>query len=354
MGSVLEWVAANGDVIKTVLSSGLVLALLGGGVRLLRRAWNDYHGRGRAVLVRRSGSRLVGWIEQVQERVFPADECDPRGVLGKRIERSRFSLMGQPKSDEAVIAIVYLKGRTPVAYLSAEYFRKTGGIFFWYIVSLRDRKYKDALADMSINWDQVESVRDNIGAELIEKLLRVCARGREPWRYVVAEVDAGNADLARKKVGAFQRAGSEVIHRWMDDWRSKLRATLGGPKLDPNKPRVFKIDVPFAMPLHDVDLLDEAAVHESPGWLLFAPRSVKAYRTDDGYEISGEEVRAGVLETLRLGYSTGGEDEAFDAYISDFYAKLGAAVPERVQMIHNRAVMAKPVAEPAIKEGAMG
>lgn len=62
MGSVLEWVAANGDVIKTVLSSGLVLALLGGGLRLLRRAWNDYHGRGRAVLVRRSGSRLVGWI----------------------------------------------------------------------------------------------------------------------------------------------------------------------------------------------------------------------------------------------------------------------------------------------------
>ena len=353
MSSVVEWVAQNGDVIKTVLSSGLVLALLGGGVRLVRRGWNEYHGRGRAVLVRQSSSRLVDWIEQVQERVFPSDECDPRGVLGKRIDRSRFSWWGRTKSDAAMIAIVYLKGRTPVAYLSAEYFRQTGGIFFWYIVSLRDKKYKDALADMSIKWDQIESVHDNIGAELIEKLLRVCARGKQPWRYVVAEVDAADADLARKKVGAFQRAASEVIHRWRDDWATWLLA-IGKPKLDPNMPRVFKIDVPFAMPLHDVDLLAEAAAHESPGWLLFAPRSVDAYRTGGGYEINGQEIRESVLDTLRRSYSTG-SNEAYDAYIAHFYARLGAAVPDRVQMIHNRAVMAKPEAvEPAVKEGAMG
>ncbi|RYE78495.1 MAG: hypothetical protein EOP19_21410, partial [Hyphomicrobiales bacterium] len=67
VGSVLDWFGANWDYIKTVLSSGLVLAVLGLLGRLVRRAWLDFHGRGRAVLIRNSRSRLVGWIEQIQE-----------------------------------------------------------------------------------------------------------------------------------------------------------------------------------------------------------------------------------------------------------------------------------------------
>jgi len=340
LGSVLDWIVANGVVINAVLSSSIVLALLGFLIRILQRGWKGVHGRGRAVLIRSSHSRLVGWIEQIQERVFPADECDPRGVLGARIDRSKFDWFGRPRSDEAVIAIVYIKGRTPVAYLSAEYFRQNGGIFFWYIVSLRDKKFKDELAHLDIDWDEIASAKGiNIPAELVEKLLDVCGGEKWPWKYIVAEVDVDDLEVASLKVGDFQRVAGEVYRRWQENLLK--RDNLPHPEAKAHDPQVFKVDVPFAMPLHDADLVHEAEAHESPGWLLFAPRTPKTYETGKNeYEIDGAEVRDDLLKTLRLGYHNGDAD--YDAYLAKFYERLASAVPERVKLIHNRAVMLPP------------
>jgi len=346
MQGYVDWFAKNGNLILTILSSGAVLAVLGFIARMLRRIWQEFHGRGRVKLLRNSRDPLVTWIEQVQERIFPPDECDPAGVLGRRIDRSRFDWLGRPQSDEVMIAIVYLKGRTPVAYLSAEYFRKTGGIFFWYIVSLHDEKYKDALSDLRMDWSDIASVKESISPKLIARLLKVCSGGRG-WRYVIAEVDSKDANEARKKVGAFQRAASDVIRQALRRLRARL--TFGSGKPHPNDPRVFKLEMPFAMPLHDADMLDEAEVHESPGWLVFAPRTPDRYKVAGGYEIAGDEVRSDLLRTLvLLGYRSG--DSAFDAYLASFYERLSAKVPERVRMIHNRNVMnSEPV--PAADHG---
>jgi hypothetical protein len=336
LSDLVDWLIAHGDHIITVLSSGFVLALLGLLARVARRAWQEVHGRGRVVLIRSSRSRWVGWIEDVQEKIFPPDECDPRGVLGRRIDRSKFGLLGHPHSDDATVAIVYVKGRTPVAYLSAEYFRDVGIIFFWYIVSLRDGAAREDLADLHLDWDEIASVREPISPKLIAKLLDVCS-GKHPWNSVVAEVDVASIQRARQKVMSFQRAARTMIARILDHpirrWRLLRR------RVDPQAPRVFKVDIDFMMPLHDADLLDEAHKHESPGWLLFAPREPDRYLRDGRYEIGGAEVGDRLLATLLMRSYHDPDHPAYNVYIADFYAQLTRDLPERVPLVHNPNVM---------------
>lgn len=337
MDGLIEWVTVNAVTIGTVLSAAAATAaIVGYIIRGARRLWNEVHGRGRVVVIRSSRHPLVGWIEDVQERIFPPAECDPRGVLGRRIDASRFSLFGQPRSDESMLAIVYMKGRTPVAYLSAEYFPAIGGIFFWYIVSLRDGRFKEALSDLPLDWNEITSVKDRISPRLIRKLLQVCSRGRG-WNYVVAEVDTDDLDLARKKVGAFQRCAEELLR----ERERSLAVRLGMAKLTshPNDPRVFKVDMDFVMPLHDSDMLHEAEAHESPGWLLFAPRQPGLYKAGNDYSIDGAEVRNDLLKTLLLlGYRDPGND-AYGEYIGTVHARLVKDLPDKVRLIHNRNLM---------------
>lgn len=315
--------------------------LLGFVFRTVRRLWREIHGRGRAVLIRNSRSRLVQWIEDVQERVFPPDECDPRGLLGRRIDASKFGLFDRPHSDNALLAIVYMKGRTPVAYLSAEYYRDLGAIFFWYIVSLRDQSYREALADLHLDWDDVASVRESIPPKLIEKLLKVCG-GASGWKFVVAEVDAAAANgeairMARKKVASFQRFAEDILRRWQSNpigrWRLRRR------NVDPRLPRVFKVDMGFMMPLHDSDLLHEAHKHESPGWLIFAPRQPRDYEKNGKYAIPGTEVKDQLLRALLLRGYHNPDNTDYNDYIASFYADLVDDLPEEVPLLFNRNLM---------------
>lgn len=336
MSNAYSWVVAHADTILTWLSSGAVLAVLGLAARLVRRAWQEYHGRGRLVLVKRSDDPLVGWIEDVQQRIFPEDECDPRGLLGRRIDESNFDMFGRAHSDTWMIALVYLKRRTPVAYLSAQYFQQQRTIFFWYIFSLRGKRMREKLADMPIDWDDVDAVKERVSTRLLNKLLAVCDRGR-PWRYLVAEVDDENVGEARNKISAFQRLASEVIaeqsKRPLARWRRR------GAPVDLNE-RVFKVDIPFKMPLHDPDLIEKAREHESSGWLVFAPRSKAPFKNGRGYAIESRIVRDELLNALiTLGYHHSENDE-YNAYIEAFFRRMTANMPEKVALIANPRLMA--------------
>jgi len=333
---IIAWGTANGDHIITILSSGFVLAVLGIVARLVRRGWQEVHGRGRVIHIRSSHSPSVQWIEDIQERVFPPDECDPRGLLGSRIRQSRFDLFGHPHSNEAMIAIAYVKGRQPVAYLSAEYFADLGAVFFWYIVSLEDQTLRTQLVDLNVDWQQVASVKDGIPSRLIEKLLDVCSGG-EGWKYVVAEVDVAEIPRARKKVGAFQRYAHEILVRVLRSPIKRLR--LRGRKLDPDAPRVFKVDMDFMMPLHDADQLHEAHQHESPGWLVFAPRIPERYRRNGRYEIASAEVKNELLNALLIRGYRSAENEDYNTYIRSFYEDMVRDLPPIIAHTANRNLM---------------
>jgi hypothetical protein len=341
LNNAIDWTLSHWDYVSAVLSSSLLAVVLGFVLRTGRRIWQEIHGRGRVVLIRNSRSPLVQWIEDVQERVFPPDECDPRGLLGRRIDASKFGPFDRPHSDDALLAIVYVKGRTPVAYLSAEYYRDIGAIFFWYIVSLRDQSYKEALSDLHLDWDDIASVRESIPPKLIEKLLSVCG-GKRGWKFVVAEVDAaapsGEAiGSARKKVASFQRFAEDILRRWQRNpigrWRLRRR------RVDPRLPRVFKVDMGFMMPLHDSDLLHEAHRHESPGWLIFAPRQPRDYGRNGRYAISGAEVKDRLLRALLLRGYRDPENAEYNDYIASFYADLAGDLPETIPLIFNRNLM---------------
>jgi hypothetical protein len=336
LAAIYDWVVTHGDTILAWLSSGVVLAALGLAARIVQRIWQEYHGRGRLVLIKRSDDPLVGWIEDVQHRIFPEDECDPRGVLGQRIDDSNFSLFGRARSDTSMIALVYLKRKTPVAYLSAQYFPQQRTIFFWYILSLRGKRMREKLLDMTINWDDVDAVREKVSTRLLNKLLAVCDRGPD-WKYVVAEVDDENLGEARNKIFAFQRLASDVIAEQAKHPLARWRRR--GAPADLNE-RVFKVDIPFRMPLHDPDLIDKAGEHEASGWLVFAPRSKAPFKTGKGYAIEREIVRDQLLNALiMLGYRNSDNAE-YNAYIDAFFRRMTANMPEKVALIANPKLMA--------------
>jgi hypothetical protein len=322
----------------------VVLAALGLAARLVRRLWQEYHGRGRLVLIKRSDDPLVGWIEDVQQRIFPEDECDPPGVLGRRIDASNFGILGRVRemfggvrADTSMIALVYLKRRTPVAYLSAQYFPQQRTIFFWYIFSLRGKRMRKKLSDMAINWEDVDAVKEKVSTRLLGKLLAVCDRGQD-WRYLVAEVDDGNLGEARNKISAFQRLASEVAVAQLKRHPVKRWFRRGVPA-DLNE-RVFKVDIPFKMPLHDPDLIERAREHEASGWLVFAPRSKAPFKTGKGYAIEREIVRDQLLNALiMLGYRNSDNAE-YNAYIDAFFRRMTANMPEKVALIANPKLMA--------------
>jgi hypothetical protein len=332
-----DWAVAHADSIRTWLSSAGVLAALGLVAKLVRWAWQEYHGRGRLVLIKRSDDPLVGWIEDVQQRIFPEDECDPRGVLGRRIDESNFSMFGRARSDTSMIALVYLKRKTPVAYLSAQYFPQQRTIFFWYIFSLRGKRMRKKLSDMAINWEDVDAVKEKVSTRLLGKLLAVCDRGTD-WRYLVAEVDDENLGEARNKISAFQRLASDMI---AEQSKHPLKRWFRrGPPADLNE-RVFKVDIPFKMPLHDPDLIERAREHEASGWLVFAPRSKAPFKNGKGYAIESRIVRDELLNALiTLGYHNSENDE-YNAYIDAFFQRLTADLPERIALIANPKLMTK-------------
>jgi hypothetical protein len=193
------------------------------------------------------------------------------------------------------------------------------------------------LSDMAINWEDVDAVKEKVSTRLLGKLLAVCDRGAD-WRYLVAEVDDGNLGEARNKVSAFQRLASEVAVAQLKRHPVKRWFRRGVPA-DLNE-RVFKVDIPFKMPLHDPDLIEKAHEHEASGWLVFAPRSKAPFKNGKGYAIESRIVRDELLNALiMLGYHNAENDE-YNAYIDAFFRRMTANMPEKVALIANPKLMA--------------
>jgi hypothetical protein len=131
-----------------------------------------------------------------------------------------------------------------------------------------------------------------------------------------------------------QRARGKM--RLFQDYAQKLstKMQLG----ESTQPRVFKAEAPFVMPVHDADMLDHRQEHESPGWLLFAPREPQAYLQRDGnYYMKRDEV-ATLYGVLEQSYAID-EDPRYNAYLSEFFQKLAGEAPDVTRLEHERRMM---------------
>jgi hypothetical protein len=276
---------------------------------------------------------MIEVIEEIQERSFPVDELDPPGLLAKRIAESNFDARGRSSADELTITVYHLRRGKIDGYLSSQYFPKHRTIFFWYIVHVGKS------AEEAVDKDDVHAEtrqRRGISIKLIRRMLRICDRTGTPWESVIAEVDIEKRREVLTKVRKFQMYSSEIA---AGSWLAR-KARQVVPKRGPQKraAQVFKVDVPFRMPLHDAGLLAEAESHESPGWLVFAPRNPARYhRGGEKYSIRHDEV-ARLIEALRLSYNDPG-NPAYNLYVDAFFRNLTASYPAEMALVHRAAQM---------------
>jgi hypothetical protein len=266
----------------------------------------------------------ISLIEKIQRETFPENELDPEGLLERRIAASRISRFGRARGDTVMIALYYKSKRRLRGYLSAEYFPGNNTIFFWYLVHVRrpDKETEPTEDDVEIAADE----RD-VAVGLIREMFKICQRTGRPWHHLIAEIDVADANNARRKVRRFQMYGD------------KLRKAQGADGIERRPlPAVFKVDMPFRMPLHDADMLQEATTRESPGWLVYAPNDVASHRRADGhYAITRADVGL-LLDTLARSYHDG-DNPGYNTYVKAFFAGLAAPLPEELPLIHTRSEM---------------
>lgn len=285
----------------------------------------------RVHLVTRADDPVIDLIEQVQRLHFPEEELDSPGLLAERIAASKFDMFKKPRAESAVILIYYRRRGKIHGYLSAEYFKKTRTIFFWYLVNVeisgKRRVERQGTADGEMEATAI--AHDTKAAvKLIQKLSRVCNGINGSWRQIVAEVDATSAHKAIPRLKMFQRYAKSLARQAGN--RNPLRWLFGAKK--PGAPQVFKVDVPFKMPLHEAGFLFEAEKHETPAWLVFAPQDPSQLQMQDG-RCSLPRARVDeMLETLRLSYQNA-DDPEYNRYIDGFYARLSQGLPEQCPLI---------------------
>jgi hypothetical protein len=316
----------NRDLLITLVGSPVVVAI---GARFysifqLRRVYQ----------IKSADDGAIAAIEQIQERIFPKEECDPPGFLSQKIEDSHFDILGRPRSNQVMICLYYRKGRRFHGYLSAEYFVDTKTIFFWYLVNLRrsDSPYsKEKMGEEAedLGPDHYDT---KVAVHLIKKLSRICNGIDGPWRQMIAEVDSSQVEEAVKRVSQFQRY-SRTLRR--STWRGRL-IRLFKPTAS-QRPQVFKADMDFKMPLHDPGLLYEASRHETAAWLVIAPQAPMEHK-DGGPEL--DKARIGEIFESLVGSYRDKHEPRFNEYISRFYADLLAKLPERVRLVSERTLLA--------------
>ncbi len=290
-------------------------------------------------------------IEELQ-RVFPPEERDPSGVLADCISASNY-VNGKPQSDVAQIVLYYESEGRIQGYLSAEYYIPERTIFLWYLVNLRTisdstvLKWPPTSSDLSLE-ERNERERerdsalalfrelrehdydDHVSEYLLRALSSTCEQIKAPWRHVIAEVDARRGRDAAGKLRIFQGYISKILSPTV--WqRVRSKLPLIGRRIDQSE-WVFAIDVPFAMPLHDPDLLagrsaSEIKKYETKAWLIYGPRPTGTTPT---------LARADVLmfyDVLATSYKKGIVD--YDAYIDSYFENLKTKVPEHPRLLES-------------------
>lgn len=272
-------------------------------------------------------------VETIQRIKFPIEERDPEGLLARKIAASDFDPMKRPRGDEAMIVLYYKRGRNVIAYLTAEYFKETRTIFFWYI-ALRD-EHKDGAAEEGGSAAVPMDPGDVRAAlKMVKKLLTICDRIGGTWEHVIAEVDSRDMIEAVFRLRRFQQYAWLLRYSNYDDpmrWPAQVwRWLRGGTGKQP--PSVFKVEIPFRMPLHEAGLTFEAEKHETPAWLVVAPRDNEAVRKLGPDRVMPRDEVVTLLHALRNSYSDPDEPQ-YNAYITGFYDKLVSTVPEQSRLI---------------------
>jgi hypothetical protein len=273
-------------------------------------------------------------VEAIQRRRFPVEERDPEGVLTEKIAASGFRVFRKPRSSAVMIVLYYRRGKDITAYLTAEYFADLRTVFFWYIAMGDEDKPDGANSDASPG-DPADA---KAALRLVTKLLLICKR-LGGWDNVIAEVDARDGREALKRLRRFQHYAWHLRHARFDN---PLRPLLMvgrwlGIGNATQRPSVFKRDVPFRMPLHEAGLVEEAQAHETPAWLVVAPRDNEALaKAPGGFPTLRRESVAVLLEALRRSY-TDPEEPAFNSYIARFFETMAAQLPEESRLLSQRA-----------------
>jgi hypothetical protein len=313
-----QWLMGNSAALGATAAA---LAIVTGTIVLLQKlqsASGLVVDRPRIYPVTNPRDHRIKAIEALQA-YFPERERDPPGLLAQRIRESRYSRFGGARSDFPVVCLSYERRGKVLLFLTCHYHIRTGTIFFWYLLGCKAVERAHGL----IEEDGIEFDRDDdeCAIALIRQMLATCDRlgGRDSrWRQVIAEVDTEHLQKARGKMRLFQ---------------AYARRLSGSPQ-----PRVFKLEAPFVMPVHDADMLDHRQEHETPGWFLFAPRDPKTYQQGDGnYYMRRDEV-ATLYGVLEQSYAID-NDPAYNAYLSGFFQKLAGEAPDAARLEHERREM---------------
>ena len=270
----------------------------------------------------------LGKVEDIQRARFPIEERDPEGLLAQKIAASDFDMMKAPGSDAAMIVLYYKVGQEIVAYLTAEHFRAARIIFFWYIAKRDEAPHAKASEAAQ---DPADS---EMATHMVRKLLKVC-RKNGGWDRVIAEVDSRDPREAVMRLRKFQQYAWQLRFSYFDHpvrWllqRGPLRWLFAQKKVPPS---VFKVDMPFKTPLHKAGFIFESERHETPAWLVVAPRDNEAVEEVGDRRFMPQEQVVALLDALRRSYEDPDEPE-YSAYIAAFYDKIAKAVPDPSRLI---------------------
>lgn len=271
----------------------------------------------------------LGDVEDIQRVRFPIEERDPEGLLSQKIAASKFNMLGKPRSNAAMIVLYYKVGGKILAYLTAEHFRSERIIFFWYIA-----KGEEAPNVRPGERAGREPAESEVATDLVSKLIRVC-NGYGGWDHVIAEVDSRDPHEAVTRLRRFQQYAWHLRYSKFDH---PLRWLLQRPPLrwlfppKPPSPSVFKVDMPFKMPLHEAGFLFEAEKHETPAWLLVAPRENETVEKAGDRHVMPREQVVALIDVLRQSYHDPEEPE-YSAYIAGFFGRAAQAVPDPSRLI---------------------
>jgi hypothetical protein len=313
-----QWLMANSGALGATAAALAIISGISLWLIRLTSASRLLMDRPRIYAVTDPRDHRIKAIETLQA-YFPEPERDPPGLLARRIRESRYTRLGVAKSDFPVVCLTYERRGKVMLFLTCQYHVRTGTIFFWYLLGCKAaERAKGQLEEDGVEFHHDD---DECAIALIRHMLTICDRlggAASPWRRIIAELDIEQLQRARSKMRLFQ------------DYAKRLSESM--------QPRVFKAEAPFVMPLHDADMLDHRQEHESPGWLLFAPREPQAYLQRDGnYSMTRDEV-ATLYGVLEQSYAID-EDRAYNAYLSEFFQKLGREVPDVTRLEHERREM---------------
>lgn len=290
--------------------------------------------------IRRPRDRDIRKIEKMME-IFPENERDPDGVLARKIRNSKFNRFGRSSEDLVMIALIAKKDRKPYGFLTAEYIARDRTIFFWYL-------YHKALDHRRRGEGEVDGKDEETCVKMITILSACADRVRMPllpapfsrpavdtwtWRHLVAEIDTAVGSEALAKVRRFQHFAQRVTGQ--------------------TTPRVFKVDMPFKMPLHDPDLVHEAVRHEADGWLVYAPRDLKqgGLVVRSGRYYASSDYVSGLVRSIVTSYRHA-HDAVYDDYLNDFLVRTTSSIPDPVEFVFDRKRMVAPrIKAPGVASG---